>query len=53
MARRSNVPEQSQTTTQQLGSLIKFARGIMRKDKGLSGDLDRRPRLTKEEAISY
>lgn len=35
-----------QTTTQQLGSLIKSARDIMRKDKGLSGDLDRLPMLT-------
>ena len=34
------------TTTQQLGSLIKSARDIMRKDKGLSGDLDRLPMLT-------
>jgi len=28
------------TTAQQLGSLIKSARDIMRKDKGLNGDLD-------------
>ncbi len=35
-----------QTTAQQLGSLIKSARDIMRKDKGLSGDLDRLPMLT-------
>ena len=34
------------TTVQQLGSLIKSARDIMRKDKGLSGDLDRLPMLT-------
>src|SRR5947199_6735421 len=34
------------TTTQQLGSLIKSARDIMRKDKGLSTDLDRLPMLT-------
>src|SRR5882724_9835607 len=34
------------TTAQQLGSLIKSARDIMRKDKGLSGDLDRLPMLT-------
>jgi type I restriction enzyme M protein len=34
------------TTTQQLGSLIKSARDIMRKDKGLNGDLDRLPMLT-------
>ena len=35
-----------QTTAQQLGSLIKSARDIMRKDKGLNGDLDRLPMLT-------
>src|SRR5579864_73011 len=34
------------TTAQALGSLIKSARDIMRKDKGLSGDLDRLPALT-------
>jgi type I restriction enzyme M protein len=34
------------TTVQQLGSLIKSARDIMRKDKGLNGDLDRLPMLT-------
>src|SRR4030043_28606 len=34
------------TTVQQLGSIIKSARDIMRKDKGLSGDLDRLPMLT-------
>src|SRR5215204_3419026 len=34
------------TTAQQLGSLIKSARDIMRKDKGLNGDLDRLPVLT-------
>jgi type I restriction enzyme M protein len=34
------------TTAQQLGSLVKSARDIMRKDKGLSGDLDRLPMLT-------
>ena len=37
---------QPQTTAQQLGSLIKSARDIMRKDKGLNGDLDRLPMLT-------
>src|SRR5438874_8381461 len=36
----------SQTTVQSLGSLIKSARDIMRKDKGLNGDLDRLPMLT-------
>src|SRR5215472_15705397 len=34
------------TTAQRLGSLIKSARDIMRKDKGLNGDLDRLPLLT-------
>ncbi|HEY8283265.1 MAG TPA: N-6 DNA methylase, partial [Chloroflexota bacterium] len=34
------------TTAQQLGSVIKSARDIMRKDKGLNGDLDRLPLLT-------
>ncbi|MFN4926845.1 N-6 DNA methylase [Bradyrhizobium sp.] len=34
------------TTGQALGSLIKSARDIMRKDKGLNGDLDRLPLLT-------
>src|SRR5260370_14686393 len=34
------------TTVQSLGSLIKSARDIMRKDKGLNGDLDRLPMLT-------
>lgn len=40
---KSAVPA---TTAQQLGSLIKSARDIMRKDKGLNGDLDRLPMLT-------
>lgn len=38
--------EQPVTTTQRLGSLLKSARDIMRKDKGLNGDLDRLPMLT-------
>jgi type I restriction enzyme M protein len=33
-------------TSQSLGSLLKSARDIMRKDKGLNGDLDRLPLLT-------
>jgi type I restriction enzyme M protein len=37
---------QPQTTAQTLGSLLKSARDIMRKDKGLNGDLDRLPLLT-------
>jgi type I restriction enzyme M protein len=36
----------SLTTAQRLGSLVKSARDIMRKDKGLSGDTDRLPQLT-------
>jgi type I restriction enzyme M protein len=38
----SNTP----TTAQSLGALLKSARDIMRKDKGLNGDLDRLPMLT-------
>lgn len=38
--------ETSKTTAQSLGSLLKSARDIMRKDKGLNGDLDRLPLLT-------
>src|SRR6202051_2841435 len=34
------------TTAQSLGTLVKSARDIMRKDKGLNGDLDRLPMLT-------
>lgn len=34
------------TTGQMLGTLLKSARDIMRKDKGLNGDLDRLPLLT-------
>jgi type I restriction enzyme M protein len=34
------------TTSQMLGSLLTSARKIMRKDKGLNGDLDRLPLLT-------
>lgn len=45
MARQKKA-EQPHTTAQQLGSLLKSARDIMRKDKGLSGDTDRLPMLT-------
>ncbi len=38
--------QEPQTTAQQLGSLIKSARDVMRKDKGLSTDIDRLPLLT-------
>ena len=40
--RSANTP----TTAQSLGALLKSARDIMRKDKGLNGDLDRLPMLT-------
>ena len=43
MARRAAAP---QTTAQRLDSIVKSARQIMRKDKGLNGDLDRLPLLT-------
>ncbi len=46
MARKAKKKSQPLTTVQQLGSLIKSARDIMRKDKGLNGDLDRLPMLT-------
>ena len=38
--------EQAQSTAQQLASIFKSCRNIMRKDKGLNGDLDRLPMLT-------
>lgn len=43
---RKTKTTQPLTTAQQLGSLIKSSRDIMRKDKELSGDLDRLPMLT-------
>ncbi len=44
--KRTTKKQSPQTTSQQLGALIKSARDIMRKDKGLNGDLDRLPMLT-------
>lgn len=44
--KRTKKPQVALTTAQQLGSIVKSARDIMRKDKGLSGDLDRLPMLT-------
>jgi type I restriction enzyme M protein len=38
--------EAPQSSAQQLGSIVKSCRDIMRKDKGLSGDIDRLPMLT-------
>ena len=45
MAKKKKT-KQPLTTAQQLSSLIKSSRDIMRKDKGLSGDLDRLPMIT-------
>jgi type I restriction enzyme M protein len=43
--RKQKKTAEPQTTSQQLGSIIKSARDIMRKDKGINGDLDRIPIL--------
>src|SRR5215218_10094938 len=45
-ARAARKPPQPLTSAQRLGSIVKSARDIMRKDKGLNGDLDRLPMLT-------
>ncbi|MBI4523770.1 MAG: SAM-dependent DNA methyltransferase, partial [Deltaproteobacteria bacterium] len=41
-----NKTTQPLTTAQRLSSIVKSCRDIMRKDKGLNGDLDRLPMLT-------
>src|SRR5206468_11163218 len=46
MAKLKTGNKTNTTTPQSLGSLIKSARDIMRKDKGLYGELDRLPMLT-------
>lgn len=46
MVRTTSSNSKPQTTAQRLGSVIKSARDIMRKDKGLNGELDRLPQLT-------
>ncbi len=46
MARTKKKAEGPTTTAQALGTLIKSCRDIMRKDKGLTTDLDRLPMLT-------
>lgn len=46
MARQPKKTAAPQTTAQRLDSIVKSARKIMRKDKGLNGDLDRLPVLT-------
>lgn len=43
---RKTTHSPAPTTAQRMGSIIKSARDIMRKDKGLSGELDRLPMLT-------
>jgi type I restriction enzyme M protein len=43
---RSPKTAPSLTTAQSLAGIIKSARDLMRKDKGLNGDLDRLPMLT-------
>ena len=45
-ARRGRAQAKPLTTAQRLDRIIKSARRIMRKDKGLNGDLDRLPMLT-------
>src|SRR5262245_61789270 len=42
----TNMTGNTHTTAQQLATIIKSCRAIMRKDKGLNGDLDRLPMLT-------
>ncbi len=44
--RQPRAPKPTPTTAQALASLLKSARDIMRKDRGLNGDLDRLPLLT-------
>lgn len=46
MAKRGKKSQEPKTTAERLGAVIKSCRQIMRKDKGLSGDLDRLPLLT-------
>lgn len=46
MPRTKNANKPAPTTATQLSSLIKSARQILRKDKGLNGDADRLPLLT-------
>src|ERR1039458_5501497 len=46
MTPRKTKIEAPKSTAQQLGSIVKSSRDIMRKDKGLNGDLDRLPMLT-------
>ncbi len=45
-APKKGKADKTLTTAQRLGSLVKSARDIMRKDRGLNGDADRLPMLT-------
>src|ERR1035441_7447044 len=45
MAKKPKTPE-PKSSAQELGSIVKSCRQIMRKDKGLNGDIDRLPMLT-------
>src|ERR1700730_6257513 len=44
--KRTRKVETPKSSAQQLGTIVKSCRDIMRKDKGLNGDLDRLPMLT-------
>jgi type I restriction enzyme M protein len=44
--RTTSQTNKSVTTAQRLGSVVKSARDIMRKDKGMNGELDRLPQFT-------
>lgn len=46
MPKPSKKTSKPKTTAQRLDAIVKSARNIMRKDKGLNGDLDRLPMLT-------
>src|SRR5579864_5233097 len=47
MAKTATLKKETpKSTAQQLGSIVKSCRDIMRKDKGLNGDIDRLPMLT-------
>jgi len=46
MAKQTKKLNEPKTTAERLGTVVKSCRKIMRKDKGLSGDLDRLPLLT-------
>jgi type I restriction enzyme M protein len=43
---RTKKPDQPETTSQRLRSVVKSCRDIMRKDRGVNSDIDRLPQLT-------